>query len=128
MLFDEPTSMLDPELVGDVLATIRRLALDGMTMILVTHEMMFAKEVANTVVVMADGRIAEMGPARQVLSAPKTERARSFLERVLPHTDGGGVTDVRTHPQDQGGPIAGPIDSIGGSALWSREADEEELL
>lgn len=83
MLFDEPTSMLDPELVGDVLAAIRKLADEGMTMILVTHEMQFAREVADTVVVMADQTIAEMGPAREVLANPKTERARAFLDRVL---------------------------------------------
>lgn len=83
MLFDEPTSMLDPELVGDVLEFIQRLARTGMTMVLVTHEMMFAKEVADTVVVMADHGIAEMGPAREVLESPRTERARSFLRRVL---------------------------------------------
>lgn len=86
MLFDEPTSMLDPELVGDVLDAIRRLAQEGMTMILVTHEMMFARDVADTVVVMADGGIAEMGPAREVLSRPRTERVRVFLDRVLRHT------------------------------------------
>ncbi|MDA8344761.1 MAG: amino acid ABC transporter ATP-binding protein [Thermaerobacter sp.] len=83
MLFDEPTSMLDPELVGDVLEAIQRLAQEGMTMILVTHEMMFAKEVADTVVVMADNTIAEMGPARQILEAPRTLRAQNFLARVL---------------------------------------------
>lgn len=97
MLFDEPTSMLDPELVGDVLETIRSLAVGGMTMILVTHEMMFAKEVAHTVVVMADGEVAEMGPAQEVLSTPKTERTRIFLQRVLQHATsaatGGGELD-----------------------------------
>ena len=83
MLFDEPTSMLDPEMVGEVLEAIRRLAGQGMTLILVTHEMMFAKEVANTVVVMADGRLVEQGPAREVLEHPQTDRARTFLNRVL---------------------------------------------
>lgn len=83
MLFDEPTSMLDPELVGEVLEAIRRLAVQGMTMILVTHEMSFAKDVADTVVVMAENTIAEMGPAREVLEAPKTKRAQAFLTRVL---------------------------------------------
>lgn len=86
MLFDEPTSALDPELVGEVLAAIQRLAQQGMTMLLVTHEMMFAKDVADTVVVMADGAIAEMGPAKEVLENPKTARARTFLDRVLRHT------------------------------------------
>lgn len=83
MLFDEPTSMLDPELVGEVLAAIRRLAKEGMTMVLVTHEMQFAKEVADTVVIMADHGVVEKGPAREVLESPRTERAQSFLHRVL---------------------------------------------
>ncbi len=83
MLFDEPTSMLDPELVGEVLGAIQRLAREGMTMLLVTHEMAFAKEVADTVVIMADHEIAEMGPACEVLESPKTERAQQFLSRVL---------------------------------------------
>ncbi len=86
MLLDEPTSALDPELVGEVLAAIQSLAQQGMTMILVTHEMLFAKEVADRVVVMADGRIVEQGPARQVLEHPETERAQAFLDRVLRHT------------------------------------------
>lgn len=83
MLFDEPTSMLDPELVGDVLAAIKELATQGMTMILVTHEMQFAREVADTVAVMSDEAIVEIGPAREVLENPQTERARTFLDRVL---------------------------------------------
>lgn len=83
MLFDEPTSMLDPELVGEVLAAIQRLAREGMTMILVTHEMMFAKEVADTVVIMADHTIVEKGSAQKVLETPQTERSRVFLRRVL---------------------------------------------
>ncbi len=83
LLFDEPTSALDPELVGDVLAAIQQLAKEGRTMILVTHEMAFAKEVADTVVFMADHRIVEQGPARQVLEHPQTDRAQQFLQRVL---------------------------------------------
>lgn len=83
MLFDEPTSMLDPELVGDVLAVIQQLARNGMTMVLVTHEMLFAKQVADTVVIMGDGKIIEKGPARNVLEMPRTERAQAFLHRVL---------------------------------------------
>lgn len=83
LLLDEPTSMLDPELVGEVLGAIQRLAKAGMTMILVTHEMMFAKEVADTVVFMADHTVVETGPARQLLDSPQTERAQVFLERVL---------------------------------------------
>ncbi len=87
MLFDEPTSMLDPELVGEVLAAIRRLAQQGMTMLLVTHEMQFAKEVADTVIIMADHGIVEKGPAAKVLDAPATERARVFLRRILKPTE-----------------------------------------
>jgi polar amino acid transport system ATP-binding protein len=83
MLFDEPTSALDPELVGDVLAVMRRLALDGMTMMVVTHEMSFAREVADRVVFMDGGVIVEEGPAAEVIGAPSSERARTFLSRVL---------------------------------------------
>ncbi|ADG07231.1 amino acid ABC transporter ATP-binding protein [Kyrpidia tusciae] len=85
MLFDEPTSALDPELVGDVLSVIRQLAADGMTMLLVTHEMAFARDVADTIVVMADQQIIESGPARKLLSNPEHERTRTFLRRVLNH-------------------------------------------
>ncbi|ATY85693.1 ectoine/hydroxyectoine ABC transporter ATP-binding protein EhuA [Kyrpidia spormannii] len=86
MLFDEPTSALDPELVGDVLSVIRQLAADGMTMLLVTHEMAFARDVADTIVVMADQQIIESGPARKLLSNPEHERTRTFLRRVLDHS------------------------------------------
>lgn len=85
MLLDEPTSALDPELVGEVLATIQSIAQEGMTMILVTHEMMFAKEVADTIVIMADGSIVEKGSPKQILENPKTKRAQSFLNRVIYH-------------------------------------------
>jgi len=83
MLFDEPTSALDPELVGDVLAVIRDLAASGMTMIVVTHEIGFAREVADTVVFLDDGRIVESGPPASVLSSPRHPRARAFLAAVL---------------------------------------------
>jgi polar amino acid transport system ATP-binding protein len=83
MLFDEPTSALDPELVGDVLAVMRSLAVDGMTMMVVTHEMSFAREVADRVVFMDGGVIVEEGPAAEVIGAPASERARTFLSRVL---------------------------------------------
>ena len=83
MLFDEPTSALDPELVGEVLDVMRDLARSGMTMIVVTHEMNFAREVANTVYFLDGGVIEEFGDPRVVLSAPKTERLRSFLSKVL---------------------------------------------
>lgn len=83
MLFDEPTSALDPELVGEVLKVMRDLANAGMTMVVVTHEMGFAREVANRVVVMDGGRIIEDGPPSEIFSNPRTDRARSFLERLL---------------------------------------------
>jgi polar amino acid transport system ATP-binding protein len=83
MLFDEPTSSLDPETVGEVLAVMRRLAQDGMTMIVVTHEMSFAREVADRVVFMDDGVIVEEGDAQRVIGSPANERTRRFLARVL---------------------------------------------
>jgi polar amino acid transport system ATP-binding protein len=82
MLFDEPTSALDPELVGEVLAVMRELAADGMTMIVVTHEIAFAREVADRVVFMDGGVVVEEGSPEQVLGAPRMERTRSFLARV----------------------------------------------
>jgi polar amino acid transport system ATP-binding protein len=83
MLFDEPTSALDPELVGEVLAAMRKLADDGMTMIVVTHEMGFAAEVADTVIFMDGGLVVERGTPGEVLTAPKHERTKAFLARVL---------------------------------------------
>ncbi|HSR86299.1 MAG TPA: amino acid ABC transporter ATP-binding protein [Streptosporangiaceae bacterium] len=83
MLFDEPTSALDPELVGDVLAVMRALAESGMTMIVVTHEMGFAREVADSLVFMDGGVVVEAGRPRDVLSNPQHERTRSFLSKVL---------------------------------------------
>jgi polar amino acid transport system permease protein len=82
MLFDEPTSALDPELVGEVLAVIRRLAEAGMTMIVVTHEVRFAREVADRVIFMDDGYIVEQGPPEDVLDRPKHERTQRFLRMV----------------------------------------------
>ena len=83
MLFDEPTSALDPELVGDVLAVMRTLADEGMTMIVVTHEMGFAREVADRVCFLHGGYIVESGPAEQVLGNPQQPRTQDFLRRVL---------------------------------------------
>ena len=83
MLFDEPTSALDPELVGDVLDAMRQLARDGMTMIVVTHEMGFAREVADTVVFMDEGAVVESGRPDQVLANPQHERTKAFLSKVL---------------------------------------------
>jgi polar amino acid transport system ATP-binding protein len=83
ILFDEPTSALDPELVGEVLTVMRSLAEDGMTMVIVTHEMAFAKEVADRVIFLDQGVIAEQGPAREVLMSPRNPRTQDFLRRVL---------------------------------------------
>ena len=83
MLFDEPTSALDPELVGDVLAVMRDLATEGMTMMVVTHEMGFAREVGDRLVFMDDGVLVEEGDPRQVLSDPQHERTQAFLSKVL---------------------------------------------
>ena len=83
MLFDEPTSALDPELVGEVLRVMRGLAEEGRTMIVVTHEMGFAREVANLVVFLHKGRIEEQGPPRELLARPQTERLQAFLANTL---------------------------------------------
>ena len=83
LLFDEPTSALDPEMVGEVLDLMRDLAKAGMTMVVVTHEMGFAREVANRVVFMADGRPLEEGTPEEIFGAPKSERLRDFLAKVL---------------------------------------------
>ena len=83
MLFDEPTSALDPEMVGEVLDVMRELARDGMTMIVVTHEMGFAREVADRVIFMADGSIVEEGTPRKIFDTPKEERTQNFLSKVL---------------------------------------------
>jgi polar amino acid transport system ATP-binding protein len=83
MLFDEPTSALDPELVGDVLAAMQQLAREGMTMIVVTHEMGFAREVADTVVFMDAGVVVESGRPADILDSPRHERTRAFLSKVL---------------------------------------------
>jgi polar amino acid transport system ATP-binding protein len=89
MLFDEPTSALDPELVGEVLKVMRQLAVDGMTMIVVTHEMSFAREVADRVVFMDAGVVVEQGRPSDVISNPQHERTRSFLRRMRQEEDHG---------------------------------------
>jgi polar amino acid transport system ATP-binding protein len=83
MLFDEPTSALDPELVGEVLAVMRQLAADGMTMVVVTHEMGFAREVADQLAFMDAGVIVESGDPREVLANPRNDRTKAFLSRLL---------------------------------------------
>jgi polar amino acid transport system ATP-binding protein len=87
ILFDEPTSALDPELVGEVLSVMRQLAYDGMTMIVVTHEMSFAREVADRVCFLYDGTICEEGAAADLLERPQHRRTRDFLRRVLTSSD-----------------------------------------
>jgi ABC-type polar amino acid transport system ATPase subunit len=98
MLFDEVTSALDPELVGDVLRVMRQLALDGMTMIVVTHEMGFAREVADRVVFMADGAVVEQGAPDQIFSNPKNERTIQFLRSVLQRRQESGEDAAPTPP------------------------------
>ncbi len=81
--FDEPTSALDPELIGEVLSVMRSLAEEGMTMLVVTHEMEFARNVSNTVLFMEDGAVIEHAPTKEFFNAPKSERAREFVHRIL---------------------------------------------
>ena len=83
MLFDEPTSALDPEMVGEVLEVMKDLAKAGMTMVVVTHEMGFAREVSNRVIFLDDGVIAEEGAPAEIFDAPKCERLQTFLSKVL---------------------------------------------
>jgi polar amino acid transport system ATP-binding protein len=85
MLFDEPTSALDPEMIGEVLEVMKELAREGMTMIAVTHEMGFAREVADRIIMMDDGRIVEEAPPERFFTAPAQERTRAFLARILSH-------------------------------------------
>ncbi len=85
MLFDEPTSALDPELVGEVLQVMKDLAAGGMTMIVVTHEMGFARKVADRVVFMDDGQIVEVATPEEFFTSPKSERAKDFLGKILTH-------------------------------------------
>ena len=83
LLFDEPTSALDPEMVGEVLSVMKSLAKEGMTMVVVTHEMGFAKDVANRVLFMEQGVIAEEGTPEEIFTNPKNERTKEFLSRIL---------------------------------------------
>ena len=85
MLFDEPTSALDPEMIAEVLDVMSELASDGMTMIVVTHEMGFARRVADKMVFMDQGQIVEVGPTEQVFEAPKSERFAAFIQQILNH-------------------------------------------
>ncbi|KWW21028.1 MULTISPECIES: amino acid ABC transporter ATP-binding protein [Peribacillus] len=83
LLFDEPTSALDPELVGEVLTTMKELALEGMTMVVVTHEMSFARDVGDWIVFMHDGRVVESGPPKDFFTNPKEERTKEFLQTTV---------------------------------------------
>jgi polar amino acid transport system ATP-binding protein len=83
MLFDEPTSALDPEMVGEVLQVMKALAVEGMTMVVVTHEMGFAREVGHRVIFMDDGLILEEGPPKELFSNPQRNRTKSFLAKIL---------------------------------------------
>ena len=87
ILFDEPTSALDPELTGEVLAVMKQLAREGITMVVVTHEMSFARDVANHIVFMADGVVVEEGPPEEIFTNPREERTKQFLSRILPMND-----------------------------------------
>jgi len=87
LLFDEPTSALDPMLVGEVLGVIRDLAEEGATMVIVTHEMEFARQVANQVIFMSEGQIAEAGAPEAFFAAPKSEKAQQFLARFHQHLE-----------------------------------------
>jgi polar amino acid transport system ATP-binding protein len=89
LLFDEPTSALDPELVGEVLVVMRELAREGMTMVIVTHEMGFAREAATRVLFLDHGRVVETGSPEQFFSNPETDRARQFIQRYAGETAGG---------------------------------------
>ncbi len=85
MLFDEPTSALDPEMINEVLDVMTSLAREGMTMMVVTHEMGFARRAADRVIFMADGKLVEQAPPDEFFSAPKSERAQDFLSKILTH-------------------------------------------
>ena len=94
MLFDEVTSALDPELIGEVLRVMRQLAAEGMTMVVVTHEMGFARDVADRVLFMADGVVVEEGPPQQIFTTPRHERTRQFLQSVLERNAEAGVPET----------------------------------
>jgi ABC-type polar amino acid transport system ATPase subunit len=98
MLFDEPTSALDPELVGEVLDVIADLAKSGMTMMIITHEMLFAKEVSDRVLFMDGGKILEQGPPGSIFISPQVPRTRIFLQRMLAHV---GKELVQAHSDER---------------------------
>jgi polar amino acid transport system ATP-binding protein len=102
MLFDEPTSALDPELVAEVLAVMRDLAHEGTTMVVVTHEMSFAQEIADELIVMADGRIIEQGHPREVIMNPATERGRAFFAAVHSHGSAAASSSATENHMEEG--------------------------
>ena len=117
MLFDEPTSALDPELVGDVLSVMRELAKSGMTMMVVTHEMAFAREVADRVIFMDGGVIVEEGPPDEVIGNPQHERTRTFLRRVLDTTHVDTGAEVEAYKRRHAADAARAADSVDPNAL-----------
>ena len=115
MLFDEPTSALDPSLVGEVLKVMESLAHEGRTMIVVTHEMAFAREAADRVYFMDEGQFVEIGPPEQVISNPHDERTRTFLKRFLHggESDRGPVVAGRPVPSEDSAGSAGIAGILG---------------
>ena len=122
LLFDEPTSALDPELVGDVLEVLHKLANEGMTMILVTHEMKFAREVSDRVIFMADGYIVEEGKPEEIFTNPKNQRTKTFLARVVGNDNVQKDICVTINRQfgSLGRPIAKKISEILGIEYYDR--------
>ena len=104
MLFDEPTSALDPELVGEVLDVMKQLAAEGMTMVVVTHEMGFAREVAQRAAFLDEGLLVESGTARDLIDRPETSRCRAFMQRILRRPTPGteGAESGRSAPGTEG--------------------------
>jgi ABC-type histidine transport system ATPase subunit len=105
MLFDEPTASLDPELVGEVLVVMKGLAEGGMTMVVVTHEMGFAREVGSQVVFLDEGVIVEQAPPAELFGDPKHARTRRFLDRVLNPLASGEGDSVHAAPEDRDSPL-----------------------
>jgi polar amino acid transport system ATP-binding protein len=116
MLFDEPTSALDPELVGEVLDAMQQLARDGMTMVVVTHEMGFAKEVADKVVFMDDGLVVESGPPEQVIANPQHKRTKAFLSRMR--------QEEAAHAEAVVATVSGNAEALAAIAAADAESDE----
>ncbi|MDO5628857.1 MAG: amino acid ABC transporter ATP-binding protein [Mobilicoccus sp.] len=127
MLFDEPTSALDPELVGDVLSVMRKLADEGMTMMVVTHEMAFARDVADRVIFMDGGVIVEEGHPDQVIGDPQHERTRTFLQRVLDPTHVDTGAEDAQHAERHGGDVAPDLSPAASPDVPGRDRGERAL-